>query len=133
MFTIKLRASNRKELTDNLENLVLKLNLDYAGFVAKTGSSAGRPLIYYPEDLQVQKELCGKTVGIVQDITNLKVSFTDRFSEVILSDTHKFLFLKEIIPAIVFYSLCSKRTQIWKVRRYIKKNFNHLQEIFKGE
>lgn len=130
LFIKRIKDINRKELKEQVKRIVNKRNLLYAGFVAKDGAAAGRPLIYYPEELTVQKELCGKIVGIVNEITNLKISNMDYFTEMTFSNPNEFLYLKEIQSHILFYCVSTNWSQIEKVDRFLLKNKKKIGEIF---
>ncbi|MFO8018009.1 MAG: hypothetical protein R6U96_05195 [Promethearchaeia archaeon] len=130
LFIKKIKSSTRKELQKHIKRIVNKYNLSYAGFVTKVGGAAGRPLIYYPKNLTIQKELCGKTVGIVNEITDLKISNMENFSEITLSNAQEFLYLKEVISPILFYCVSNSKLQLKKVRKFISKNEEQIKEIF---
>jgi hypothetical protein len=127
---IKDKDCSRKGLKGHVERIVKKRQLLYAGFVAMDGAAAGRPLIYFPEDLTVQKELCGKIVGIVKEITNLKISNMDNFSEMTFSNSNEYLYLKEIQSHILFYCVSQNKKQIEKVSRFLLKNKEEIESIF---
>ena len=127
---MKLSATNRQELVSSLEKVAQKYQIKILGFVPKEGHGAGRPLIYYPDDLSAQKELCAKTVGILRDISNLKISFMKHFSEIMFNDMDQILYLQEITDTIHFYCVFEKESIIKKIRQYIFEHKTKLQEIF---
>jgi hypothetical protein len=130
LFIKSIKDNSRKGLKKHVKRIVNERNLLYAGFVAKDGAAAGRPLIYFPEDLTVQKELCGKIVGIVNEITNLKISNMEYFTEMTFSNTNEYLYLKEIQPHILFYCVSPNTDQIEKARRFLLKNKEKIKAIF---
>ncbi len=125
----RFRASNHNELDQSLKRATNRYKLSNIGFVTTQGSAAGRPLIYYPKKNENQKELCAKIVGIIRDISNLKISFFEHFKEIILNDFKRYLYLQEITPSIYFYCVVEKKSHIRKIRKKIKKHKYKIQEI----
>ncbi|TFF87563.1 MAG: hypothetical protein EU550_03005 [Promethearchaeota archaeon] len=130
LFIKKIEDISRKGLKNHLERIVNKYNLPYAGFVSSKGASAGRPLIYYPEDLLIHKELSGKIVGLINDITNLKITKLDSFTEIIFSNSREYIYLKKIQPHIMFYCGSHSYKQIKKLIKFLLKNEDPIKKIF---
>lgn len=130
LFIKEIEGTSRKDLKNHVERIVRKYNLLYAGFVSNEGAAAGRPLIYFPEDLSIHKELCGKIVGIVNDITNLKITNLDYFTEMTLSNSSEYLYLKKIQSHIMFYCGSASYKQIKKVTKFLLKNKIKIKKIF---
>lgn len=128
---MKLKNLNRKDLNRILEFMYKKDHVKYLGFVAKEGSSAGLPLIYYPLVPEKQQELCGKIVGILREISDLKISFLEHFSEIILHNFKEYVYLIEIDAPIFFYCVIEKKSNLRRVQRRLRRNIVFLQEIFK--
>ena len=57
-----------------LKNMAKICRLKTIGFVATEGSSAGISLLFYPDNENLKKEISAKIVGVIRNISNLKIS-----------------------------------------------------------
>ena len=128
---MKLRLSSRKDLKQALNDIYSRYNIKYLGFVAKEGSSAGLPLIFYPENSTQQQELCGKIVGILREISDLKITFLNRFNEIIFNNAEKMIYLIEIESPIFFYCIIENASDLKRIRKTLFRYKQKLIEIFK--
>ncbi len=113
-----------------LKNMAKMCNLETIGFVATEGSSAGISLLFYPDNENLKKEISAKIVGVIRNISNLKISILKEVFEMTFNSGNNKLYLYKISPSIYFHCIFNKMFKIRMVRLFIFFNKRKFKKIF---
>ena len=119
-----------EKIGSSLKNMVKICRLDTIGFVATEGSSAGISLLFYPDNENLKKEISAKTVGLIRNISNLKISILKEVREATFNSGNNILYLYKVSPSIYFHCIFNKMFKIRMVRLFIFFNKRKFKKIF---
>ena len=119
-----------EKIGKKLRNIAKICRLDSIGFVATEGSSAGISLLFYPDNENLKKELSAKIVGVIRNISNLKISTMKDVQEMAFNSGNKVLYLYKASPSIYFHSMFNRVSKIRLVRLFIFFNKQKFKQIF---
>ena len=114
-----------------LKNTAKICRLETIGFVATEGSSAGISLLFYPDNENLKKEISAKIVGVIRNISNLKISIMkEEPEEMAFNSGNNLLYLYKVSPSIYFHCIFNKMFKIKLVKLFIFFNKRKFKKIF---
>jgi hypothetical protein len=119
-----------EKIKSKLKRAAKICRLTSIGFVATEGSSAGISLLFYPDNENLKKEISAKIVGVVRNISNLKISIMKEMLEMAFNSGNNVLYLYKVSSSIYFHCIFNKVSKIRMVRLFIFFNKRKFKKIF---
>ena len=113
-----------------LKNAAKIFRLETIGFVGTEGSSAGISLLFYPDNENLKKEISAKIVGVIRNISNLKISIMKEVFEMTFNSGNNVLYLYKVSSSIYFHCIFNKMFKIRLIRLFIFFNKRKFKKIF---